>query len=241
MLPWYKQKKIVGLVLLVVVIIVGLVVILLLTLNSEDSNSNTVSTPAPSLSPSLSLNPTSIPSFSPTGFIELQRFSLRNFYKNQNGKYWQNSSGWSDMNDNSDVCDWFGITCGGQFRDVVEIDLSNNNLTGELHIDDMIVLQTLKKIDFSLNNITGNMTYISDRLASIPSLDIIDFRLTEFYGDISQTYCDVHGSKGKSIKDFDGVFVDCNIGCSCCKAREVYCGCIDVADFVDMYGDDCQW
>ena len=217
-------------------IFIAVVVILLYELKSGDSDSKVAPTPTPSVSPSLSYMPTSTPSLTPTGFYELQRLSLRNFYKNHNGEYWKNSSGWDGVDGDLETCEWFGISCG-KFQDVIEIQLSNNNLTGEINTEDMDILETLQHIDLSANNLTGNMTVITNQLVSITSLDILDLRLTEIDGEVSEAFCDKHGSSGNSIKDFDGIFVDCRVGCSCCFARDEYCTCVDMEGFIDSYGD----
>jgi hypothetical protein len=59
--------------------------------------------------------------------------ALEEFYEAMNGDDWHRNDGWLD--DEVDVCDWYGITCvveGAMFTWIGEIRLPNNNLSGEL-------------------------------------------------------------------------------------------------------------
>ena len=92
--------------------------------------------------------------------------SLTSFYWSLNGPNWENNAGW--LNFNTSYCNWFGITCDGNYH-VSEIVLFSNNLKGTLpsNFDGLAWLQNL---DLGLNSITGGLNAL-ENLVSITSLD----------------------------------------------------------------------
>ncbi|KAL7485594.1 hypothetical protein ACHAW6_011197 [Cyclotella cf. meneghiniana] len=84
---------------------------------------------------------------------------LRYLFNSLTGEYWLNNTGW--MNEEISHCDWFGVTCN-DVKLVSEINLRNNNLTGELTFVDgdgtwylFGMLWSLEVLDLSKNNIDG--------------------------------------------------------------------------------------
>ena len=76
-------------------------------------------------------------------------------YWKMNGNNWLNNSGWKD-GDGTALCSWFGITCNGD-NIITEIDLSENNLAGELDEDILLSLPFgLESLKLAKNNISGN-------------------------------------------------------------------------------------
>jgi len=76
----------------------------------------------------------------PDNEIELQ--ALQSIYNETSGDYWLNNTGWTTE---QDQCSWFGIICDEQGF-VIEINLPNNNMTGEfpsISLSSFYILQRL--------------------------------------------------------------------------------------------------
>ena len=248
MLPWYRQKKFVGSVLVIISVSVIIIVALVIVLSDKQSFRTSMPSPSPTPFPSVSKGPSTFPSLSPTGYIEAERASLLSIYQITNGDYWYNSSGWGDHDPNSNVCGWFGITCGVQFGEVIHINLSNNNVTSSKNIEDentlrsnLLTIVSLEKINLSLNDIKFNMTEMSKALKDLPNLNEIDFRFnSRLTGIVTDDLC-IHNGGGNDANECDyNILVDCSIECNCCK-HDVFCACEDFEEFVDRYNDECDW
>src|SRR5690625_3605761 len=55
---------------------------------------------------------------------------LRDFYNFTNGDNWVNNDGW--MGPEGTECDWYGVTCDADGQHVIKLDLSYNNLWGQI-------------------------------------------------------------------------------------------------------------
>uniref|UniRef100_A0A7S2LVI8 Leucine-rich repeat-containing N-terminal plant-type domain-containing protein n=2 Tax=Leptocylindrus danicus TaxID=163516 RepID=A0A7S2LVI8_9STRA len=217
---------------------------------SISSNPTMVPTPAksrpPSFSPTISARPSSIPSSPPTTIGDLQRSALVDFFRLTGGDrgYWYESIGWDDVaaDDNNgeqiSMCLWHGITCN-VYSSVTQIELSNNNITGDLVqiVDVLYVIESLQVLDLSFNTLSGNITTVaSDYFAGtqLPDLARIDLRSDEqlLVGTVPPNFC----AEPKMLE----LRLNCDIECECCD-HEVHCECMDFLGWVDSSGNDCDW
>merc|ERR1712157_119817 len=81
-----------------------------------------------------------------------QQKILSTLYDVTNGPSWTNIDNWRD--DNKTFCEFDGITCANN-HNVIEINLSNKNLSGTIP-DDLIYLPHLRVLDLSDNELEGN-------------------------------------------------------------------------------------
>lgn len=109
---------------------------------------------------------------------------LIDLYNATNGSQWTNSDGWdfSISSANCEVCDWYGVICDNQ-ENIVEIDLSFNNLVGTLpsSIGDIL---TLQKLNLFSNTLSGN---IPDVFGAQQVLEFIDLSANGFTGLIPRS------------------------------------------------------
>lgn len=78
---------------------------------------------------------------------------VRGLFESLGGLSWTHQDGWQD---HEDLCSWYGVTCyQGGYRDgfVQNIDLSENNLKGDLDVP-IWELVHMKELDLSKNDIT---------------------------------------------------------------------------------------
>ena len=73
---------------------------------------------------------------------------LREFYEYTSGSMWVNNTGWLKTDDNSSLCDWYGIVCAGKW--VEKIEMKANGLGGPLP-DRWERVPYLNSIDLSSN------------------------------------------------------------------------------------------
>ena len=126
--------------------------------------------------------------------------ALLDFYDNTNGPSWTNQFGWQQgkAGTDCDPCSWHGIECQG--NRVTKLDLTNNNLSGqltdlnlpnllELVLDDNVIngnildfsnLPNLIKLDLSNNQLSGFIPNFS----SLDSLKILDLGVNRLSGNI---------------------------------------------------------
>jgi len=111
------------------------------------------------------------------------------------GPLWTNSDGWLD--EDCVPCDWYGITCNSSDQ-VISIDLSNNNLIGQL--PSTIRLYSAEVLDFSNNQLSGlipifqnasttirldNNSFqgmIPEYLGNLPNLDVLTVTNNQLFG-----------------------------------------------------------
>ncbi|MFT4536563.1 MAG: hypothetical protein ACI9P5_003939 [Saprospiraceae bacterium] len=111
--------------------------------------------------------------------------TLINIYEDLSGTSWTNNQGWDDgfLNGTCDYCNWYGITCN-YLGQIIEIDLSNNDLQGSLP-QDLAALIELKQLNLS-NNIL--IDTIPDYWDSLDHLLVLDMRFNQFTGAIPSSY-----------------------------------------------------
>lgn len=73
---------------------------------------------------------------------------LGELYDLTSGEMWKNNSNWLVRNDQTTLCNWYGITCSGKW--VQKISLSGNGLGGPLP-DKWERLPYLESLDLSSN------------------------------------------------------------------------------------------
>lgn len=78
--------------------------------------------------------------------------ALKQLYKATNGKHWHRNEGWMTR---KPLCQWEGITCNDN-GEVIKIDLSKNNLQGELP-DVFKAFPSLEQLDLRSNLISGKL------------------------------------------------------------------------------------
>ncbi|MCX6271118.1 MAG: T9SS type A sorting domain-containing protein [Bacteroidetes bacterium] len=94
------------------------------------------------------------------------------FYYITNGANWINSSNWLT----GPICTWYGITCGTQGINYIE--LGNNNLSGPLN-ESLSNLQQLVSLNLFNNNLTG---YIPEVYGNIEYLHSVNFGANHLTG-----------------------------------------------------------
>ena len=108
--------------------------------------------------------------------LESERRILSNLHSLMGGVSWTNSSHWSD--EVKSVTWWHGCstmlnTRRGLSVTVTELDLSKNNLTGQIPPRLRDGLPNLQRLDFSHNRIEGLVPLLAD----IPSLTYLDLSI----------------------------------------------------------------
>ena len=108
---------------------------------------------------------------------------LLDFFNSANGATWTNNGGWGTIGpSNCDVCQWYGVTCDLD-NNIVELLLSQNNMTGTVPAS-LGTITTLKKVNFFSNNLSGTMP---DIWGSMQDLKFLDLSSNAFTGIIPQT------------------------------------------------------
>ena len=81
---------------------------------------------------------------------------LSELYDLTSGEMWTNNTNWLVHDNNTTLCDWYGITCSGKW--VQEIDLSSNGLGGPLP-DKWERIPYLDNLDISNNKYKPHYFY----------------------------------------------------------------------------------
>jgi len=105
---------------------------------------------------------------------------LTELYTLTSGEMWVNNSNWLVNDNDTTICDWYGITCSGKW--VQKLDLSSNGLGGPLP-DQWERVPYLESIDLASNKILGTLS------ASIGNLSLSSLILSgnSFRGTIPST------------------------------------------------------
>lgn len=93
-------------------------------------------------------------------------------YNNLNGASWVNNAGWIQgaAGEDCDICQWYGVTCNNR-GEIVEINLSNNNLTGVLN-NKIDTFDHLLSLDLSYNILTGPIPDDIGNLTTLKTLQL---------------------------------------------------------------------
>lgn len=116
---------------------------------------------------------------------QVQLDTLLNIYQDLNGANWTDNSGWidGDQSGTCDYCNWYGIKCD-YLGQIIEIDLSANNLQGQLP-QDIAALTKLKELRLNNNLIFDTIPNYWD---SLDLLYLLDLRFNSFTGCIPTSY-----------------------------------------------------
>ena len=82
-----------------------------------------------------------------------QRYVLALLYESVAGERWIKNKNW--LSKDKHECEWQGITCD-QYLNVVNVDLSSNNLNGSIPTE-IGEIKGLKKLDLASNNLLGSI------------------------------------------------------------------------------------
>ena len=104
-----------------------------------------------------------------------ERAALVAIYDATDGDNWTNKENWKSQ---EPVGDWYGVTV--ENGAVTELDLSNNNLTGEIP-SEIGNLTRLQRLDLSANNLTGA---IPSEMANLTSLETLVLLGNSLSGEI---------------------------------------------------------
>lgn len=83
----------------------------------------------------------------------VNRFVLVLFYASTEGVAWKNSDKWLT---GSKECNWYGVDCGGDGKDIISITLPRNNLQGTLDTR-LGLLPNLRTVALDRNGIDGTI------------------------------------------------------------------------------------
>ncbi|CDY36294.1 BnaA01g31240D [Brassica napus] len=105
-------------------------------------------------------------------------FEVRNssFPYNSSFSYKVKSESWAN---NTECCNWKGITCDPKSGEVIELDLSSRNLGGQLHsVSSLQTLNYLTTLDLSGNDFSGHIPSSIGDLSNLTFLDLSDNRFS---------------------------------------------------------------
>lgn len=102
-----------------------------------------------------------------------ERTVLDALYATTNGAGWTNNRGWGG--DRGTECTWYGVYCDGAKNHVIQILLSNNNLTGPL--PSISGLTALEMFIADINQLTGSIPSLNG-MAALEKFSVGTNRLT---------------------------------------------------------------
>lgn len=127
---------------------------------------------------------------------KLETLLLRALFEQTGGEYWLNRTGWAD--DDVPQCQWIGLTCNDDGL-ITEINLGTNNLTGGLSTL-FFDFPELISIDISGNNLSGQVPYTNLR-----KLAHINFSNNSLNGAASMLFTPVTSYVNFSFNNFTSV------------------------------------
>lgn len=113
-----------------------------------------------------------------SGFCPPERNALNDFFISAKGLEWTNSSLWGDQF--ASPCSWKGIKCSEITGRVLELDLSNNGLSGFLN-ESVGRITSLRVLDLNDNNLKG---LIPSELFLLSSLTSLRLSYNQFSGTV---------------------------------------------------------
>ncbi|CAN0557930.1 unnamed protein product, partial [Ectocarpus sp. 8 AP-2014] len=95
---------------------------------------------------------------------------LEALYNATGGEQWASSSGWRDAT--LGVCDWYGVVCDSDGRNVTGLALAGNGLAGNLsEAVELFDVLSLISIDLSDNELVGPVAL---GFGLMPDLEVLD-------------------------------------------------------------------
>ena len=85
-----------------------------------------------------------------TALCPLERNALKEFFDSTKGGEWTDNANWKDPT--KSICSWYGVTCDDNNTHAVELNLTNNGLSGSLS-ESIGDLSSLEILDLSDNDI----------------------------------------------------------------------------------------
>ncbi|CAN0050348.1 unnamed protein product [Ectocarpus sp. 6 AP-2014] len=105
-----------------------------------------------------------------SSYSETQQVGLEALYNATGGEQWASSSGWRDAT--LGVCDWYGVVCDSDGRNVTGLALAGNGLAGNLsEAVELFDVLSLISIDLSDNELVGPVAL---GFGLIPDLEVLD-------------------------------------------------------------------
>ncbi|MBK7524277.1 MAG: hypothetical protein IPI53_08970 [Saprospiraceae bacterium] len=125
--------------------------------------------------------------------------TLINFYNATNGPSWTNRAGWQNgaAGNDCNVCNWYGVTCNDDDR-VMELRLSNNNLTATSLPSSLTNLSLLKVLVLYDNNLSGS---IPTWFHNFPHIETIDLGSNNFSGTLPANLGIISGLESLYLDD----------------------------------------
>jgi hypothetical protein len=103
-----------------------------------------------------------------------ERAALLSLYAATDGANWTHNDGWSTALADTE-CSWYGVTCAGSGNNVTFLQLTNNNLTGELPSLD--ALAQLVGFNAANSHLSGSLPAL-DQLSKLEIFDVDRNQLT---------------------------------------------------------------
>lgn len=104
-----------------------------------------------------------------------ERAALEALYNNTNGASWTTNTGW--MGAAGTECSWHGVVCNAGETTILEINLENNNLAGNLPTE-LSDLNNLQQLHLNSNRISGAMPEQLGSLSNLLSLWLFSNQLS---------------------------------------------------------------
>jgi hypothetical protein len=106
------------------------------------------------------------------------RFAMASLFYSLGGADWKVNTSWMT---NSSYCEWHGIKCNRRMTDIEELDLSENNLLGEIPMA-LALVDSIAVISLKENAISGSLP--GDLIANLPKLFVLYLQSNKLVGTI---------------------------------------------------------
>ena len=124
------------------------------------------------------------------------RYALAVLYFQCHGDSWSRQDNW--MVPGVDTCQWYGVVCDRLGNRIEELDLTENNMSGQIPAE-LNLLQELYSLVLTSNSLTGVVPQLA--IGSLPRLTILFLNDNQLEGEIKPDFR-ANGLLGKSLKRF---------------------------------------
>ena len=111
-----------------------------------------------------------------TALCPLERNALKEFFDSTKGGEWTDNANWKDPI--KSICSWYGVKCDDNNTHAVELNLTNNGLSGSLS-ESIGRLSSLEILDLSDNDIKGSLP---TEIGSLSKLTYLRLSYNAFIG-----------------------------------------------------------